>query len=111
MSDFREALGIYLAYFFIFSVKIPERCPRVFQSTHHGISSLFSMILRYRRGVTFGIWDHAILWRECCLSISPAQCELPISVQPMLLYGIGLATRLAYFHADVIMPCTSLFNT
>lgn len=110
MSDFREAMGIYLAYFFIFSVKIPDRCPRVFQSTHHGISSLFGMILRYRRGVTFGIWDHAILWRECCLNISPAQCELPISVQSMLLSGIGLATRLAYFHADVIMPCTSLFN-
>ena len=110
MHDFREALGIYLAYFFIFSVKIPERCPRVFQSTHHGISSLFGMILRYRKGVTFGIWDHAILWRECCLNISPAQCELPISVQSMLLSGIGLASRLAYFHADVIMPCTSLFN-
>ena len=110
MSDFREALGIYLAYFFIFSVKIPDRCPRIFQSTHHDISSLFGMILRYRRGVTFGIWDHAILWRECCLNISPAQCELPISVQSMLLSGIGLATRLAYFHADVIMPCTSLFN-
>jgi glycosyltransferase involved in cell wall biosynthesis len=110
MSDFREAMGIYLAYFFIFSVKIPDRCPRVFQSTHHGISSLFGMILRYRRGVTFGIWDHAILWRECCLNISPAQCELPISMQSMLLSGIGLATRLAYFHADVIMPCTSLFN-
>lgn len=110
MSDFRDAMGIYLAYFFIFSVQIPDRCPRVFQSTHHGISSLFGMILRYRRGVTFGIWDHAILWRECCLNISPAQCELPISVQSMLLSGIGLATRLAYFHADVIMPCTSLFN-
>ncbi|KAK0386712.1 hypothetical protein NLU13_6547 [Sarocladium strictum] len=110
MSDFREALGIYLAYFFIFSVKIPERCPRVFQSTHHGISSLFGMVLKHRRGVTFGIWDHAILWRECCLNISPAQCELPISVQSMILCGIGLATRLAYFHADVIMPCTSLFN-
>ncbi|CAI6086454.1 unnamed protein product [Clonostachys chloroleuca] len=110
MADFRDCLGIYLAYFFIFSVKIPERCPRVFQSTHHGISSLFGMILRYRRGTTFGIWDHAILWRECCLNISPAQCELPISVQTMLLSGIGLATRLAYFHADVIMPCTSLFN-
>lgn len=110
IADFREALGIYLAYFFIFSVKIPERCPRVFQSTHHGISSLFGMVLKHRRGATFGIWDHAILWRECCLNISPAQCELPISVQSMLLSGIGLATRLAYFHADVILPCTSLFN-
>lgn len=110
LSDFREALAIYLAYFFIFSVKIPDECPRVFQSTHHGISSLYGMILKYRRGVTFGIWDHAILWRESCLNISPAQCELPIAVQSMLLAGIGLATRLAYFHADVIMPCTSLFN-
>lgn len=109
-SDFREAMGIYMAYFFIFSVNIPDECPRVFQSTHHGISSLFGMVLKYRRGVTFAIWDHAILWRESCLNISPAQCELPISVQSMLLSGIRMATRLAYFHADVVTPCTSLFN-
>ncbi|OAA44132.1 Glycosyl transferase, family 1 [Metarhizium rileyi] len=110
LFDFREALGIYIAYFFIFSVRIPDECPRVFQSTHHGISSLLGIILKYRRGVTFGIWDHAILWRESCLNISPAQCELPLSVQSMLLHGIRLASRLSYFHADVITPCTSLFN-
>lgn len=95
MIDFRDALGIYLAYFFIFAVRIPDDCPRVFQSTYHGISSLLSMILKYRRGVTFGIWDHAILWRESCLNISPAQCELSIPVQSMLLAGIRLASRLS----------------
>ncbi|EQL02524.1 glycosyl transferase [Ophiocordyceps sinensis CO18] len=110
MIDFKDALGIYLAYFFIFSVNIPEECPRVFQSTHHGISSLFGMLLKYRRGVTFGIWDHTILWRESCLNISPAQCELSVPVQSMLLAGIRLASRLAYFHADIVVPCTSLFN-
>lgn len=110
MFDFRQALYIYLAYFFIFSVGVPERCPRVFQSTHHGISSLFGMVLKYRRGTTFGIWDHAILWRESCLNFSVAQCQLPVAVQNMLLAGIGVATRLAYFHADVILPCASLFN-
>lgn len=110
LSDLREALGIYKAYFFVFAVKIPDDCPRVFQSTHHGIGSLFGMILKYRKGSTFCIWDHAILWRECCLNISPAQCALPIPVQSVLLAGIGLATRLAYMHADVIMPCTSLYN-
>lgn len=110
MSDFRDSLNIYMAYFFIFAVQVPEECPRVFQSTHHGISSLFGMILKYRRGVTFGIWDHAILWRECCLNISPAQSELPLAVQSMLLAGIGMATRIAYFQADVIMPCASVFN-
>ncbi|BEI94424.1 uncharacterized protein CcaverHIS019_0608830 [Cutaneotrichosporon cavernicola] len=110
MFDFRQALYIYLAYFFIFSVGVPERCPRVFQSTHHGISSLFGMVLKYRRGVTFGIWDHAILWRESCLNFSVAQCQLPVAVQNMLLAGIGVATRLAYFHADVVLPCASLFN-
>lgn len=110
MTDFKDALGIYLAYFFIFSVNISEECPRVFQSTHHGISSLFGMLLKYRRGVTFGIWDHAILWRESCLNISPAQCELSVPVQSMLLAGIRLASRLAYFHADIVVPCTSLFN-
>lgn len=110
MTDFRDAMAIYKSYFFIFSVQTPEHCPQVFQSTHHGISSLFGMLLKYKRGTTFGIWDHAILWRECCLNISPAQCELSIPVQTMLLAGIGLATRLAYFHADVILPCTSFFN-
>jgi hypothetical protein len=110
MKDFEACLAIYSCYFFIFTVQIPEECPRVFQSTHHGISSLFGIILKYRRGVTFGIWDHAILWRESCLNISPAQCSLSIPVQSMLLAGIGLATRLAYLHADVILPCTSVFN-
>ncbi|KAK4208332.1 hypothetical protein QBC37DRAFT_453284 [Rhypophila decipiens] len=110
LSDFRTALAIYTSYFFIFSVQTPEDCPRVFQSTHHGISSLFGMLLKYRRGTTFGIWDHAILWRECCLNISPAQSTLPLSVQSMLLAGMGLAMRLAYFHADVVLPCTSVFN-
>jgi hypothetical protein len=110
MEDFRDAMAIFKSYFFIFSVKVPEDCPRVFQSTHHGISSLFGLVLKYSRGTTFGIWDHAILWRETCLNISPAQCLLSIPVQSMILAGVGLASRLAYFHADVIMPCTSLFN-
>ncbi|CAG7564503.1 unnamed protein product [Fusarium equiseti] len=110
MSDFRDALGIYMAYLFIYAVQVPEDCPRVFQSTHHGISSLYGMILQCKQDVTFGIWDHAIYWRETCLNISPAQCELPLSVQSMLLAGISMASRLAYFHADVIMPCASVFN-
>ncbi|KAF5664992.1 glycosyl transferase [Fusarium heterosporum] len=110
VSDFRDALGIFMAYLFIYAVQVPEGCPRVFQSTHHGISSLYGMILQCKQDVTFGIWDHAIYWRETCLNISPAQCELPLSVQSMLLAGISMASRLAYFHADVIMPCASVFN-
>ncbi|KAE9969605.1 hypothetical protein EG328_006786 [Venturia inaequalis] len=110
MEDFRESLALYMAYFVIYSVKIPDECPRVFQSTHHGISSLFGMVLKYKKGATFGLWDHAILWRECCLNISTAQCLLPISVQAQLLAGIGLAARLAYLHVDILLPCTSVFN-
>ncbi|KAK4173728.1 family 4 putative glycosyltransferase [Triangularia setosa] len=110
MTDFRATLEIFCSYFFIFSVQTPEDCPKVFQSTHHGISSLFGMLLKYKRGATFGIWDHAILWRECCLNISPAQSTLPLPVQSMLLSGIGLAMKLAYFHADVVLPCTPVFN-
>ncbi|KAK1753914.1 hypothetical protein QBC47DRAFT_429327 [Echria macrotheca] len=110
LKDFRTALSIYSSYFFIFSVQTPTDCPRVFQSTHHGISSLFGVFLKHKRGVNFGIWDHAILWRECCLNLSPAQSTLPLAVQSMILSGIGLAMRLAYFHADVVLPCTSVFN-
>jgi hypothetical protein len=110
MSDFRDALNLYLAYLFIYTVKVPNDCPRVFQSTHHGMSSLYGMILQFQKDVTFGIWDHAIYWRESCLNISLAQCALPISVQSMLLAGIRMASRLAYLHADVIIPCASVFN-
>lgn len=110
MQDFRSALDLYICYFFIYSVEAPEKCPTVFQSTHHGISSLYGMLLKYRRGTTWGIWDHAILWRETCLNISPAQCLLPIPVQAMLLAGVKLACHLAYTHVDIVLPCTSVFN-
>jgi hypothetical protein len=110
MDDFKIALDLYISNFLIYSIEVPQECPRVFQSTHHGISSLFGMILKYRRGSTFGIWDHAILWRECCLNISPSQCLLPLAVQSMLLAGIGLAARLAYMHVDVVLPCTAVYN-
>lgn len=110
MSDFRDALNLYICYFFIYSVELPANCPTVFQSTHHGISSLYGMLLKYRRGATWGVWDHAILWRETCLNISPAQCLLPIPVQAMLLAGVKLACHLAYTHVDIVLPCTSVFN-
>ncbi|KAH0279928.1 glycosyltransferase family 4 protein, partial [Aureobasidium melanogenum] len=110
LSDFKDALGLYICYFFIYSVELPAECPTVFQSTHHGISSLFGMLLKHRRGTTWGIWDHAILWRETCLNISPAQCLLPIPVQSMLLAGVKLACHLAYTHVDIVLPCTSVFN-
>ena len=110
LSDFRTALGIFSSYLFIFSVQTPEECPRVFQSTHHGVSSLFGVFLKHHRGSTFGIWDHAILWRESCLNLSPAQSTLPLPVQAMVLSVVGLAMRLAYFHADVVLPCTPVFN-
>lgn len=109
-GDFDEALELYISYFFIFSIRVPEEVPRVFQSTHHGISSLFGMILKIRRGTTWGIWDHAIMWRESCLNISPAQCILPVAVQAMLLGAMKLASHLAYLHADVILPCTAIYN-
>ncbi|KAF2157779.1 glycosyltransferase family 4 protein [Myriangium duriaei CBS 260.36] len=110
MNNFRDALNLYICYFFIYSVEIPADCPKVFQTTHHGISSLYGILLKYRRGTTWGIWDHAILWREMCLNISPAQCLLPVPVQGMLLAGVKLACHLAYTHADIILPCTSVFN-
>jgi glycosyltransferase involved in cell wall biosynthesis len=110
LSDFQEALNLYIAYFFIYSVELPSPCPSVFQSTNHGIGSLYGMLLKYRRGTTWGLWDHAILWRETCLNISPAQCLLPLSVQSMLIAGIKLSCHLAYTHVDIILPCTSLFN-
>ncbi|TID17874.1 hypothetical protein E6O75_ATG10519 [Venturia nashicola] len=113
IANFKSALDLYMCYFFIYSVQLPQDpkdCPRVFQSTHHGISSLFGMVLKYRKGTTFGLWDHAILWRESCLNISPAQCLLPIPVQAMLLAGISLASKLAYLHVDIVLPCTSVYN-
>jgi len=110
MNDFRDALNLYICYFFIYSVEVPGKCPTVYQTTHHGISSLYGVLLKYRRQTTWGIWDHAILWRETCLNISPAQCLLPIPVQAMLLAGVKLACHVAYTHTDIVLPCTSVFN-
>ncbi|GAB7344908.1 hypothetical protein MBLNU457_3344t2 [Dothideomycetes sp. NU457] len=110
MNDFRDALNLYICYFFIYSVEVPGKCPTVFQTTHHGISSLYGVLLKFRRQTTWGVWDHAILWRETCLNISPAQCLLPIPVQAMLLAGVKLACHVAYTHTDIVLPCTSVFN-
>lgn len=110
MSDLRDALNLYKSYFFIFSVQMPQACPTVYQSTHHGIGSMYGLLLKIRKGTTFAIWDHAILWRETCLNFSPAQCLLPLPVQATLLGGIKLACHVAYTQCDIIVPCTSVFN-
>ena len=110
MAQFDEAMELWLRYFFVFSVKIPEEVPKVFQCTHHGVGSIFGMLLKLRRGTTYMIWDHAIYWRESCLNISSSQCILALSVQNMLLGVIRLASHLCYTHADVILPCTNQFN-
>jgi hypothetical protein len=109
-TDFDAALGLYISYFFVFSIKVPEHVPRVYQSTHHGISSLYGLILKIRRGTTWGIWDHAIMLRESLLNVSPAQCILPIAVQSMLVGAMNVAAHLAYLHADIILPCTAIYN-
>lgn len=110
MKDFQDALELYICYFFIFSVRVPETCPHVYQSTHHGIGSLWGMCIKYRKGVTWGLWDHAVMWRESCLNVSPAQSILPVPVLSMLLAGMKLAAHLAYTHVDVALPCTGVYN-
>jgi len=110
LSNLDEALELWICYFFVYTVKLPDVTPLVFQSTHHGVGSLYGMLLKLRRGVAWGIWDHAIMWRESCLNVSTAQCLLPIPVQNMLLGVMKLAAHLAYTHADVILPCTSVYN-
>lgn len=110
MKEFQDALELYTCYFFIFSVKTPEDCPRVFQSTHHGIGSLWGMCIKFRKGLTWGLWDHAIMWRESCLNVSPAQSTLPVPVLSMLLAGMKLAAHLCYTHVDVALPCTGVYN-
>ncbi|CCG84862.1 protein of unknown function [Taphrina deformans PYCC 5710] len=110
MAQMDEAMELWLRYFFVFSVRIPEVVPTVFQCTHHGVGSIFGMLLKLRRGTTYMIWDHAIYWRESCLNVSSSQCILSLSVQNMLLGAIKMASNLCYNHADVILPCTNLFN-
>lgn len=110
MAQLDEAMELWTRYFFVFSVRIPDEVPTVFQCTHHGVGSIYGMLLKLRRGTTYMIWDHAIYWRESCLNISSSQCILNLSVQNMLLGVIKLASHLCYTHADVILPCTNLFN-
>lgn len=110
LANLDEALELWIRYLFILSIRIPTSVPTVFQCTHHGVSSLYGMLLKIRRGTTYMIWDHAIYWREACFNLSKSQSTLSCAVLDMLLGLIRIASQLSYMHADVVVPCTNVFN-
>jgi len=95
---------------FIFSLPVPEHIPIVFQATHHQMGAAYGIICKLKRGCTFQIWDHSIIWRETNSYMSSAQCTHPPFVRNSLTGLMRLAAQLNLYHADVILPCTNFFN-
>lgn len=95
---------------FIFSIAVPEQVPSVFQATHHSIGATYGIVCKLKRGCSFQIWDHSIIWRECNTYLSAAQNGHPPFVRNTLVGLMRLAAHLNMFHADVILPCTNFFN-
>ncbi|OZJ05523.1 hypothetical protein BZG36_01903 [Bifiguratus adelaidae] len=109
-AEFDECLEMFKRYLFILSVAVPEVVPPVFQSTHHSVSAMFGIVVKFKRGSTFMIWDHGISWRECTSYLSAGQCLLSPFVQNSLLGLMRLAATLTLYHADIVLPCTNLYN-
>ena len=95
---------------FIFSLPVPEQIPAVFQATHHQMGAAYGIICKLKRGCTFQVWDHSIIWRETNSYMSSAQCTHPCFVRNSLSGLMRLAAQLNLHHADVILPCTNYFN-
>jgi hypothetical protein len=95
---------------FIFSIPVPEQVPTVFQATHHSIGALYGIVCKIKRGCSFQIWDHSIIWRECNTYLSAAQCGHAPFIRNSLIGLMRLAAQLNLYNADVILPCTNFFN-
>jgi hypothetical protein len=95
---------------FIFSIAVPETIPTVFQASHHSIGALYGIVCKIKRGSSFQVWDHSIIWRECNTFLSAAQNGHYPFVRNSLVGLMRLAAVLNLHHADVVLPCTNFFN-
>ncbi|KAK5058785.1 hypothetical protein LTR84_011049 [Exophiala bonariae] len=110
LAGFDCALEMWLRYLFIFSIKVPDKMPIVYQASHHSVSAAYGIICKLKRGCQLQIWDHAIAWREATICLSSTLCKLPPFVRNSLMGLLRLTSVLVLHHADVILPCADFFN-
>ncbi|KAJ0108788.1 hypothetical protein J7T55_011279 [Diaporthe amygdali] len=110
MRELDATLDLYMRYMYIFSLKIPDSVPTVFQATHHSVGALYGILYKIKRGCTFQVWDHCVIWRESLGYLSASLCSHKPFVQNSLIAMMRVAATLNLYHADVVLPCTNYFN-
>jgi glycosyltransferase involved in cell wall biosynthesis len=104
------ALELWFRYLFIFSIRVPEHIPAVYQVSHHSVSAAYGIVCKIRGNCQLQVWDHGIAWRETNMCLSATLCKLPPFVRNCLLGLMRLTSVLVLHHADIILPCADFFN-
>lgn len=110
LKELNATLDLYMRYLYVFSLQLPETVPTVFQSTHHSVGALYGIVYKIKRGCTFQVWDHCVIWREALGYLSCSLCSHAPYVQNSLVGMMRFAATLNLYHADVVLPCTNYFN-
>lgn len=110
MKELDSTLDLYMRYMYVFSLQLPETVPTVFQTTHHSVGALYGILYKIKRGCTFQVWDHCVIWRESLGYLSSSLCSHAPFVQNSLIAMMRVAATLNLYHADVVLPCTNYFN-
>lgn len=110
LKELNGTLDLYMRYLYVFSLQLPETVPTVFQSTHHSVGALYGIVYKIKRGCTYQVWDHCVIWREALGYLSCSLCSHAPYVQNSLVGMMRFAATLNLYHADVVLPCTNYFN-
>lgn len=110
LTELNSTLDLYMRYLYVFSLQLPETVPTVFQTTHHSVGALYGILYKIKKGCTFQVWDHCVIWRESLGYLSSSLCSHPPFVQNSLIAMMRVSATLNLYHADVVLPCTNYFN-
>lgn len=110
MKELDSTLDLYMRYMYVFSLQLPETVPTVFQTTHHSVGALYGILYKIKKGCTFQVWDHCVIWRESLGYLSSSLCSHAPFVQNSLIAMMRVSATLNLYHADVVLPCTNYFN-
>ncbi|KAJ3387420.1 hypothetical protein HDU84_000807 [Entophlyctis sp. JEL0112] len=76
--------------------------------SHHGTQSLIAVVAKSIHKSSIVIWDHGMLWRERLFSL--CRDTMPSFSQIGFVGLTRFCTRLAYYRADYVTPCTNVQN-
>jgi glycosyltransferase involved in cell wall biosynthesis len=104
------ALELWFRYLFVFSIRVPDHIPAVYQVSHHSVSAAYGIVCKVKGNCQLHVWDHGVSWRETNMCLSATLCKLPPFVRNCLLGLMRLTSVLVLHHADIILPCADFFN-